>query len=86
MTLAQVIDKPVEEVFNVVVEVTSFRRRNPPAKSARKLNEGRAGEETGLEFEVRGFGELASSFEFDERGCLTYRHDQPKRTREGDDG
>jgi uncharacterized protein YndB with AHSA1/START domain len=52
VTLAQVIDKPVEGVFNVVVDVTSFRGWNPPAKSARKLNEGTIGEETGFEFEV----------------------------------
>jgi hypothetical protein len=40
----QVIDKPVEQVFETVVNVANFPKWNPMTPSARKLSPGEIGE------------------------------------------
>ena len=54
----QVIDKPVEQVFEAVVNVTNFPKWNPTTPSARKLTAGEIGEGTRFELEIRGFGKV----------------------------
>jgi hypothetical protein len=41
--LTQVIHRPVDEVFGVVVDVADFPRWNPTTKTARRLSEGKTG-------------------------------------------
>ena len=54
----QVIDKPVEQVFETVVNVAHFPKWNPTTPSARKLSPGEIGEGTRFELEIRGFGKV----------------------------
>jgi uncharacterized protein YndB with AHSA1/START domain len=53
---SQVIDRPVADVFQAIVDVESFPRWNPTTKSARKLSHGQTGEGTRFELAIRGFG------------------------------
>src|SRR5215510_7271498 len=52
--LTQVIDRPVEEVFQTVVDVTNFPKWNPTTPSARKLSAGEIGNGTRFELEIKG--------------------------------
>ena len=54
----QVIDKPVEQVFETVVDVENFPKWNPTTPSARKLSPGQIGEGTQFELVIRGFGKV----------------------------
>ena len=54
----QVINKPVEEVFQTVVDVANFPKWNPTTPSARKLSAGEIGNGTRFELEIRGFGKV----------------------------
>src|SRR5262252_9298813 len=54
----QVIDKPVEQVFETVVNVANFPKWNPTTPSARKLTTGEIGKGTRFELEIRGFGKV----------------------------
>src|SRR5262245_52200986 len=54
----QVIDKPVEQVFETVVNVAHFPKWNPTTPSARKLSPGEIGEGSRFEVEIRGFGKV----------------------------
>ena len=54
----QVINKPVDVVFQTVVDVASFPNWNPTTPSARKLSNGEIGEGTRFELEIRGFGKV----------------------------
>ena len=73
LTLRQVIDRPVADVFEAIVDVESFPRWNPTTKSARKLSAGQAGEGTTFELAIRGFGRTKQElrgFERDRRVTL----------------
>jgi len=54
----QVIDRPVEQVFETVVDVANFPKWNPSTPSARKLTTGEIGEGTRFELEIRGLGKV----------------------------
>jgi uncharacterized protein YndB with AHSA1/START domain len=54
----QVINRPVEKVFQTVVDVTNFPKWNPTTPSARKLSTGEIGDGTRFELEIRGFGKV----------------------------
>ena len=54
----QVINKPVDVVFQTVVDVANFPKWNPTTPSARKLTTGEIGEGTRFELEIRGFGKV----------------------------
>jgi ribosome-associated toxin RatA of RatAB toxin-antitoxin module len=56
MTLSQVIEKPVSEVFHAVIDVANFPKWNPTTASARKLSEGKIREGSRFELEIKGFG------------------------------
>lgn len=56
VTLTQIIQRPVQEVFTAVVNVAHFPEWNPTIRSARQVTKGEIGEGTRFEFEVRGFG------------------------------
>ena len=54
----QVINKPVDVVFQTVVDVANFPNRNPTTPSARKLSNGEIGNGTRFELEIRGLGKV----------------------------
>jgi uncharacterized protein YndB with AHSA1/START domain len=62
----QVINKPVDVVFQTVVDVANFPNWNPTTPSARKLSSGEIGNGTRFELEIRGFGKVQQELrEFD---------------------
>jgi uncharacterized protein YndB with AHSA1/START domain len=62
----QVINKPVDVVFQTVVDVANFPNWNPSTPSARKLSNGEIGNGTRFELEIRGFGKVQQELrEFD---------------------
>src|SRR5262245_29266398 len=62
----QVINKPVDVVFQTVVDVSSFPNWNPTTPSARKLSNGEIGNGTRFELEIRGIGKVQHELrEFD---------------------
>ena len=58
ITRTQMINKPVEQVFETVVNLANFPRWNPTTPRARKLSPGEIGEGTRFELEIRGFGKV----------------------------
>jgi uncharacterized protein YndB with AHSA1/START domain len=56
--LTQVINKPVDVVFQTVVDVANFPKWNPTTPSARKLTAGEIGEGTRFELEIKGIGKV----------------------------
>jgi uncharacterized protein YndB with AHSA1/START domain len=64
--LTQVINKPVDVVFQTVVDVAGFPNWNPTTPSARKLSNGETGNGTRFELEVKPFGKIQHELrEFD---------------------
>ena len=62
----QVINKPVDAVFQTVVNVANFPNWNPTTPSARKLSNGEIGNGALFELEVRPFGKVQHELrEFD---------------------
>jgi hypothetical protein len=62
----QVINKPVDVVFQTVVDVANFPNWNPSTPSARKLSNGEIGNGTRFELEIRGLGKVQQELcEFD---------------------
>ncbi|SRR5713101_1040359 len=55
-TLTQVIDRPVEDVFNTVIHVEEFPRWSSQNPSARRLTDGEIGGGSRFEMEIKGFG------------------------------
>ena len=56
VTLTQVIRRPVDEVFDVVVDAGNFADWNPTIRASRQLNQGEIGEGSRFEWDLRGFG------------------------------
>ena len=63
---SQVINKPVDVVFQTVVDVANFPNWNPSTPSARKLSNGEIGNGTRFELQIRGLGKVQQELrEFD---------------------
>ena len=56
--LTQTIDRPVDEVFSTVADLTTFPRWNPTTVSAEKLTEGAHAQGARFLMAVRGFGKM----------------------------
>ena len=54
--VSQVINRPVEAVFQAVTDVSRFPQWNPTTKSARRLSQGAIGNGTRFEMSITGFG------------------------------
>jgi len=52
----QIINQPVEKVFQTVIDVANFPKWNPTTMSARKISKGETKEGTFFELEIKGFG------------------------------
>ena len=63
----QVINRPVDLVFQTVVDVANFPKWNPTTPSARKLSNGEIGNGTRFELEIRGLGKVMQELQEFER-------------------
>ena len=66
----QTINRPVEDVFAVVVDGGNFAAWNPTIEASRRLDEGDIGEGSRFEWKLRGFGTVVQElreFERNER-------------------
>jgi uncharacterized protein YndB with AHSA1/START domain len=61
--LSQVIERPIGDVFRVIVDVANLAAWNPTIKSARKHSDGPAREGTRFEMDVEGFGPVPQTLE-----------------------
>lgn len=62
LKLSQTIDRPVGDVFRVIVDVGNLAQWNPTITAARRLSEG-VGNGTPFEMTVRGFGKVPQTLE-----------------------
>jgi uncharacterized protein YndB with AHSA1/START domain len=67
LTRTQVIEKPIEEVFDVIVDGGSFASWNPTIRASRRLDVGEIGEGTKFEWDLRGFGKVVQELREFER-------------------
>lgn len=65
--LTQVIDRPVEEVFNTVIHLEQSPKWSPQNPSARRVGGGEIGEGSRFEMEIKGFGLVPQTLEEFER-------------------
>jgi uncharacterized protein YndB with AHSA1/START domain len=63
LKLTQVIRRPLEEVFDAVVDVAHFPDWNPTTRSARRLGDGAVGEGSRFELEIAGFGKTVQELQ-----------------------
>jgi uncharacterized protein YndB with AHSA1/START domain len=61
--LTQVIDRPVEEVFETVIHLEEFPKWSPQNPSARRVSNGEIGEGSRFEMEIKGFGLVPQTLE-----------------------
>ncbi len=54
----QVIARPVEDVFNTVIDAGNYAFWNPTIKSSRRLDAGELGDGSRFEWQLKGFGKV----------------------------
>ena len=59
----QVIDRPVDQVFNTVIDAGNFAAWNPTIKASRRLDEREVGDGSRFEWELKGFGKVIQEFQ-----------------------
>jgi len=63
ITRSQVIRRPIDEVFDAIVDGGQFAVWNPTIRASRRLDDGPAREGTRFEWELRGFGNVVQQLE-----------------------
>jgi uncharacterized protein YndB with AHSA1/START domain len=63
----QVIRRPVEEVFAVVVDGAAYETWNPTVRRSRRLDDGELGEGSRFEWRLKGFGDVVQELQEFER-------------------
>ena len=63
ITLTQFIRRPVDEVFNTVIDAGNYAAWNPTITSSRRLGEGEIGEGSRFEWKLKGFGKVIQEFQ-----------------------
>ena len=63
ITRTQVIDRPVDEVFNTVIDGGNYASWNPTIKASRRMDEGEIGQGSRFEWKLRGFGTVIQEFQ-----------------------
>jgi uncharacterized protein YndB with AHSA1/START domain len=58
VTRTQVIEAPVDAVFDTVVDGGNFASWNPTIRTSRRLDTGEVGDGTKFEWDLTGFGEV----------------------------
>jgi len=67
VTRTQIINAPVEMVFNTVVDGGNFASWNPTIRSSRRLDDGEIGEGASFEWDLRVFGKVVQELKEFER-------------------
>ena len=67
LRLTQEIDRPVEDVFGVVIHAGDFAAWNPTITESRQLTPDPIGEGTRFEWKLRGFGNVGQELQEFER-------------------
>lgn len=63
ITRTQVINRPVEEVYETVIDAGDYAAWNPTIKASRRLGEGEIGEGSRFEWQLKGFGKVIQEFQ-----------------------
>jgi uncharacterized protein YndB with AHSA1/START domain len=63
LTRSQVIGRPIDEVFDVIVDAGKFAAWNPTIRASRQLDDGEIGEGTRFEWDLRGFGKVVQELQ-----------------------
>jgi uncharacterized protein YndB with AHSA1/START domain len=59
----QVIARPVEDVFNTVIDAGNYASWNPTIKASRRLDTGELGDGSRFEWQLKGFGKVVQEFQ-----------------------
>ena len=70
LTLTQVIERPVEDVFDAVIDAGSSASWNPTIRRSRQLTRGAPTDGSRFEWELRGFGRVRQELQEFERNRL----------------
>jgi len=71
ITRTQIIAKPVEEVFEVVVDGGNYADWNPTVDASRRIDAGEIGEGSRFEWKLRGFGNVIQELQdFERNRCV----------------
>src|SRR5262249_12340033 len=63
ITRTQVIRRPVDEVFAVVIDGGNYAAWNPTIKASRRLDDGEIGDGSRFEWKLRGFGNVTQELQ-----------------------
>jgi hypothetical protein len=63
LRLSQVIDRPADQVFQVLMDVGNLATWNPTINGARKVSDGSSREGTRFEMDLDGFGSVPHTLE-----------------------
>ena len=58
ITRTQFIGRPVDQVFNTVIDAGNYAAWNPTIMASRRLGEGEIGEGSRFEWKLKGFGKV----------------------------
>jgi Polyketide cyclase / dehydrase and lipid transport len=75
ITQTQVIDAPIDRVFDTVIDVGNYAAWNPTITASRRLDEGELRDGSRFEWQLKGFGVGASGHS---PACRA--HDRAERT------
>jgi uncharacterized protein YndB with AHSA1/START domain len=74
ITQTQVIDAPIDRVFDTVIDVGNYAAWNPPITAARRLDEGELRDGSRFERQLQGFGVAIQEFqEFERNARVRFR-------------
>jgi len=59
----QVIARPVDDVFDTVIDAGNYASWNPTITASRRMDEGEIGDGSRFEWKLRGFGTVIQQFE-----------------------
>ena len=63
ITRTQIIDRPVDDVFDTVIDAGNYASWNPTITASRRMDEGEIGDGSRFEWKLRGFGTVIQQFE-----------------------
>jgi len=69
ITQTQVIDAPIDRVFDTVIDVGNYAAWNPTITAARRLDEGELRDGSRFEWQLKGFGVAIQEFQEFERNA-----------------
>src|SRR6266699_1319059 len=78
ITRTQVIDRPVDDVFDTVIDAGNYASWNPTIKASRRLDAGELGDGSLFEWQLKGFGKVIQEFQEFKRNERVRIVPQPK--------